>query len=83
MHFGYDLAEAKEVYKDVCKEIYWYEKKGRKFKRSSADLSKEDMMRSIDLFIQKSAEQGCPLPIATDRGWLDAISNEAEREHYK
>lgn len=83
MHFGYDLYEAKLVYKEVNRELYYYKKKGRTFIRSSADLTKEEMMKSIDLFIQKSAENGCPLPIATDQDWLAAISNEAEREHYK
>ena len=83
MHFGYDKAEAKEVYKDVNKELYYYKKKDRLFKKSSADLTKEEMMRSIDLFMQKSAEQGCPLPQAHEKGWLEQIANQAEKEHYK
>ena len=83
MHFGYTKEQAKSVYKDVNKDIYY-----RKFRmnealflhiRSSADLTKEEMAKSVDRFMQFSAEQGHPLPPATDQGWLDSIYNEAER----
>ena len=83
MHFGYDLSEAKIVYKQVNASTYEYTKKGRVFYRSSADLTKEEMQKTIDLFMQKSAEQGCPLPLATDQSWLDQIYNQSEREYYK
>lgn len=78
-HFGYTLEEAKLVYKDINSEIYAYEKKGRKFFRSSADLDKAEMTITIDRLREKSAEQGCPLPAATDQGWLRSIENEIER----
>lgn len=82
-HFGYSLEEAKAIYKELNNSLYRYEKKGRTFWRSSADLSKEDMAKSIDLFMQKSAEQGYPLPLATDQEWLRSIENEIERtKHY-
>lgn len=82
MHFGYDLAEAKQLYKEINGEIYMYSKKGRVFLRSSADISKEDMAKSIDKFMRKSAEQGCPLPPATNQEWLRQIENEIERSYY-
>lgn len=82
-HFGYTLEEAKLIYKEINADIYAYEKKGRQFFRSSADLDKSEMTKSIDRFREKSAEQGCPLPAATDQGWLRAIANEIERSgHY-
>lgn len=81
-HFGYTLAEAKIVYKEINRSIYLYEKKGRKFLRSSADLTKEEMAKSIDTFRQKSAEQGYELPLATDQEWLRQISNEIEGARY-
>lgn len=82
-HFGYTLEEAKQIYKELSPGIYKYEKKGRVFWRSSADLSKEEMASTIDAFMQKSAEAGYPLPLATDEGWLREIENEIERsKHY-
>lgn len=82
-HFGYTLAEAKTVYKrDINPSIYVYEKNGAKFLRSSADLSKEEMAKSIDTFMQASADQDYPLPPATDKAWLMQIENEIERSKY-
>lgn len=78
-HFGYTLDEAKLIYKEINKATYQYDKKGRKFFRSSADLSTEEMTTTIDRFREKSAEEGCPLPLATDQGWLRSIENEMER----
>lgn len=81
-HFGYELQEAKLIYKEINKGIYAYGKKGRTFYRSSADLNKEDMAKTIDAFMRKSSEQGYDLPLATDQEWLRQISNEIERSKY-
>lgn len=81
-HFGYTLEEAKLVYKQVNSELYYYKKKGRTFIKSSADLNKEEMARSIDLFMEKSKQAGYPLPLATDQEWLLQIENEIERSKY-
>ena len=82
-HFGYTLDEAKQIYKELSPGIYRYPKKGRVFWRSSAELSKEDMAITIDRFMQKSAEAGYPLPLATDQEWIRHIENEIERsKHY-
>ena len=82
VHFGYTLEEAKLIYKEVNRELYEYEKKGRIFYRSSADLDKEQMAKSIDRFMEKSKEAGCILPPATDKEWLRQIENEIERSSY-
>lgn len=79
VHFGYTLEEAKLLYKQVNKDLYYYRKKNRTFIRSSADLNKSEMAKSIDRFMQKSAESGYPLPLATDQDWLMSIENEIER----
>jgi hypothetical protein len=81
-HFGYTLDEAKQIYKEMNKGIYAYVKKERTFYRSSADLSKEEMAKSIDLFREKSDEAGYPLPLATDQGWLREIENAIEQSKY-
>ena len=78
-HFGYSLAESKLIYKELNANIYSYKKKHRTFYRSSADLTKEEMMHSIDRFREKSAEQGYPLPTATDQEWLRQIENTIEQ----
>lgn len=81
-HFGYTLDEAKQIYKELNPSIYSYDKKGRSFTRSSADLTTEEMTISIDHFREKSKEQGFPLPAATDKGWLLEIEKEIERSNY-
>ena len=82
-HFGYTLAEAKLIYKELNGNIYAYKKKDRTFYRSSADLTKEEMMKSIDRFREASAVQDYPLPLATDQEWLMAIENAIEQSrHY-
>lgn len=82
-HFGYTLEEAKTVYKrDVNPGIYVYEKNGAKFLRSSAELSKEDMAKTIDRFMENSKELGYELPLATDQEWLRQVENEMERSRY-
>lgn len=87
-HFGYTLEEAKIIYKQINAGIYVYEVEGKlpnmrtKFMRSSADLNKEEMAKSIDRFREQSAEWGCELPLATDQEWLRQISNEIEGSRY-
>ena len=79
LHFGYTLEEAKLIYKQVNKDLYSYTKKGRTFMKSSADLDKDQMARSIDKFMQASAEAGHDLPPADNEEWRSLITNEMER----
>lgn len=76
----------KDVYKMVNKATYFREHEvfGVKFKsaRSSADLSVDEMTATIDKFRAWSAEQGFPLPLASDKAWLMQIENEIERSQY-
>lgn len=79
-HFGYDLEEAKTVYKrDINPELYVYEKNNSKFLKSSADLSKDDFAISIDKLMRVSAELGYPLPPATDMEWVRRAENDIEK----
>lgn len=75
LHFGYSLEEAKIIYKQINKHLYEYEKKGRTFYKSSADLSKEEMAASIDKFHKVSAENGCDLPLASDEEGMRRLEN--------
>lgn len=82
-HFGYTAAEGKIIYKELNKDIYAYTKNGRTFYRSSADISTEDMARSIDRFREASAAQDYPLPAATDEAWIRELDNLIEQsKHY-
>jgi len=81
-HFGYDLEESKQLYKMISPDVYKYTKNNRTFWRSSADLTKEEMAKTIDAFMKKSAEAGYPLPLATNQEWLRQIENEIERSKY-
>ena len=80
-HFGYELEEAKAVYKYINADIYRDKKKDfpYPFWRSSADLSIDEMTASIDKFRKVSAEHGCDLPLAVDQEWLRRIENDHER----
>ena len=84
-HFGMTLEEAKSVYKMLPgnKEIYHYTKdmngKTFEFVRSSANLDKPTMQKTIDTLREWSAKMGYPLPEATQHVWLDSLQNEVER----
>lgn len=83
-HFGYTLDEAKLIYKELNGNIYLYEKEVRgkthQFMRSSADLTVDEMGKSIDVLRDWSARADYPLPLATDQDWLAQIENEIERQ---
>jgi hypothetical protein len=79
-HFGYTMEEAKTLYKrDANPSTYVYEKNDMKFLRSSADLDKEEMAKTIDRFMEYSKEAGYELPPATNPEWLMQVQNEIER----
>ncbi len=78
LEFSWTLEEAKWLYKKLNKSIYFYKKGGEIFFRSSADISKEDMATSIDVFITYAGEQGVEIPPATDQDWWKWATNESE-----
>lgn len=82
LHFGYTIEEAKIIYKRMNAGIYIYTKKDTKFLRSSADLTKEEMAKSIDTFRKKSDELGYSLPPADDPGWLREVENAIEQARH-
>lgn len=77
---GYTLAESKLLYKRLNSDLYVYEKNKTKFMRSSADISKENMAKTIDRFMQYSDEQGVPLPLAANQDFLDLATNTVEAQ---
>lgn len=87
MEIGEDLQTIKDMYKMVCKAVYYRSHKvfGVEFKtpRSSKDLTVEEMSETIDYFREWSDKQGHPLPAATDKGWLLDIEERMAQEGYK
>lgn len=81
-HFGYTMAEAKEIYKQLNKEVYSYKKHDHTFWKSSAQLTKAEMARTVDNFMKFSADNGYTLPPATDPDWMRQIENEIESSKY-
>ena len=80
---GYDLIESKKIYKDCSPDVYEYEKKDRKFIRSSADLTTEEMAISIDRFRNYSSkEAGIYLPEPSDLAFLTEIEIELSRNKF-
>lgn len=78
-HFGYDMDEAKQIYKELNRNIYVYHKKGRTFWRSSADLSVEEMTQSIETLRLQSDLHGYPLPKPDNGPWLRQLENAIEQ----
>ena len=77
---GYTAEESKIIYKRLNSDIYLYEKNGAKFMLSSKHVSKENMAKTIDRFIQYSEGEGIPLPRADDRDFLDLVANTVEAQ---
>lgn len=77
---GYTLEESKVLYKRLNPDLYIYEKNGAKFLKSSADLSKGDMAKSIDRFMEYSEKEGVSLPKADNQDFLDLATNTVEAQ---
>lgn len=83
-NLGYSLSESKELYKRLPgnKELYVYTKdvggKPMEFTRSSADLNKDEMTKSIETLREWSAKMGYPLPAADNVEELRRLENYIE-----
>lgn len=84
-NLGYTTQESKELYKRLPgnKELYVYTKdvggKPMEFTRSSADLNKDEMTRSIETLREWSAKMGYPLPTADNTEELRRLENYIEQ----
>jgi hypothetical protein len=80
---GYTLEEAKMLYKEMNRDLYFYEKNGHIFIKSSAELTQEEMAKSIDKFYKVCGENGIELPLLTNEEEMRSIEREIERNgHY-
>lgn len=81
LEFGWSLEEAKIIHKrEVSPNIFIYEKNGKKFVRSSADLDSKEMTDAIEQFRKYSAENGLYLPEPDEQDKLIYYSNQIEKE---
>lgn len=80
---GYTTVEAKCIYKDLSPSIFYYSKNGRRFIRSTADLTTKEMTDSIEKFRNySSAEAGIYLPAPNEEAFLDEILIELSKNNY-
>lgn len=85
LEFGYTPEEGKMIYKMCSKELFFYEKDGINFIKSSADLTVNEMTESISAFRSYSQSLGCYLPEPHEQDVLLAIQMEIENQkhHWK
>jgi hypothetical protein len=81
-NFGYTMDEAKLLYKYLNKDLYFYEKDGNTFYRSSSSLTKDELKQSIDRFRDYSASLDFYLPSSEDQVYLKAIYVELKNQNY-
>lgn len=79
MQTGYNLEEAKMIYKKINSDIYIYKKNNITFIRSSADIGKEKMAQTIDKFIEYAAMQGVNLPPAENAEWRSLVEKQMQQ----
>ena len=81
LHLGYDLDEMKDIIKiDLSPSIFKYEKNGRKFYKSTADLDTKQMTIVVDK-IRKTAQDrtGFYIPFPHETELLQQMENDSER----
>ena len=79
VQIGLTRNEAKQYYKMLSEDYYYYEKDGFTYVRSSKDLDKNKMMITIDRFVNHAAANGIDLPASDDVQYIDEARNEIER----
>ena len=80
---GYTRVEAKQIYKECTPQVYEYEKDGKKFIRSSAELSTSEMSITINRFRDySSSDAGVYLPSADEKQFLEECEREIQRNKY-
>ena len=78
---GYDLDEMKQLLKrDLMPSVFKYERNGRTFYRSTADLNTKEGTRVIDKIRATALEStGYYIPTPNEPELLQSLANEAER----
>lgn len=79
LQVGLNLVEVKQEFKEMNIDIFNYEKNGKWYVRSSADLDKMEMMACLDRFIKEADTNGILLPNPEDYGHIDEALNDIEK----
>lgn len=81
LEFGWTVEEAKILHKrEVSPQIFIYDKKGKKFVRSSADLTTKEMTDAIEQLRKYSADNGLYLPSPNEDEMIRHYENIIEKE---
>lgn len=81
LEFGWTVEEAKILHKrEVSPQIFIYDKKGKKFVRSSADLTTKEMTDAIEQLRKYSADNGLYLPSPGEDEMIRHYENIIEKE---
>lgn len=85
LEVGYSLQEMKDILKrDICPDVFEYDKGGHKFYRSTASLDTMEMAKAIHQLKHHAAIHGCKLPDAENEQHVDYCRNQLEiYENYK
>ena len=76
---GLNINESKFYYKRISEDIYVYRKMDNDYYRSSKDLTKAEMSRTIDRFINHAEANGIQMPRAGEQEFIDHCRNEMEQ----
>ena len=77
--YGLNLLESKQYYKMLNEDLYYYEKSGYTYIKSSKDLDKAQMARSIDRFIDHAEANGIQMPRTGEQEFIDHCNNQIEQ----
>jgi hypothetical protein len=80
---GYTVAEAKQLFKQVCEHWFVYRKGDRVFVRSTADLDTKQLTQAIEHFREYSnGVAGIYLPAPNEGDWLREIEYQISKNGY-
>ena len=78
LEYGYTLEESKQCFKDLNRNYYYYEKKGKTFVRSTSGVDTKDMTIHIDKFRDWSVQNGLYLPSPNEQQQIESILNQLQ-----
>ncbi len=78
LKYGYTLEESKQYFKDLNRNYYYYEKKGKTFVRSTSGVDTKDMTIHIDKFRDWSVQNGFYLPAPNEQQQIESILNQLQ-----
>ncbi len=81
VEFGYTVEEAKQIFKQVFRDQFVYEKNGYEFVKGTSDMDTKEMTTLIDYIRAWSSRQGCYIPSPDDV--TDELIFQLENEYDK